>query len=235
MATFVLVPGAWLGAWAWHDVTADLRERGHDVYPLSLTGLGERSHLFNPRVGLDTHIEDIVNLVESEGLRDVILVAASYSGAPVTGAADRLGDRLSRVVWVDSAPFGDGMGMSSFTPPEVLGDDPLYYPFPGGAAIAAGPDGRGLTTEHAALMDERADPHPRKTYTDVLSLKGGQTARNVLVACDSTRALVAAGLPILMFFGDDYDRFDLETGHWPMLSAPHELAEVLAEVADDGA
>lgn len=234
MATYVLVPGAWLGAWAWHDVAADLRARGHEVYALSLTGLGERSHLAGPEVGLDTHVADIVNLVESAVLREVILVAHSYSGAPVTGAADRLGDRLSRVVWVDSAPFADGMGMTSFVSPEELGDDPVSIPFPGGEALAKGGSGRGLTAEHVALLDAHASPHPRRSYTDVLALTGGQTARNVLVAADDTRSMVAAGLPILSFFGADFDRFDLDTGHWPMLSAPGELAEVLSRVASGG-
>ncbi|GLZ78692.1 hypothetical protein Afil01_34990 [Actinorhabdospora filicis] len=231
MATYILVPGAWLGAWAWRDVAAGLRGRGHEVYALSLTGLGERSHLAGPEVGLDTHIADIVNLVESEDLREVILVAHSYSGAPVTGAADRLGERLSRVVWVDSAPFADGMGMTAFVSPEELCDDPVSIPFPGGANLAAGDSGRGLTAEHVALLDARAKPHPRKSYTDALSLTGGQTARNVLIAADDTRGMVAAGLPILSFFGEDFDRFDLDTGHWPMLSAPGELAEVLSKVA----
>ena len=77
MATYVLVGGAWLGAWAWRDVTRRLRAQGHEVYPLSLTGLGEREHLASSSVDLRTHIADIVGLLESEDLRDVILAGHS--------------------------------------------------------------------------------------------------------------------------------------------------------------
>src|SRR5215216_2972297 len=109
MATYVLVGGAWLGAWAWHDVTRRLRARGHEVYPLSLTGLGDRAHLARPEIDLETHIADIVSLLESEDLRDVILVAHSYSTMPVTGAADRAAERIKQLVYVDCSPIPDGM------------------------------------------------------------------------------------------------------------------------------
>ena len=98
MATYVLVGGAWLGAWAWQDVTRRLRGQGHDVYPLSLTGLGDRIHLASPSVDLETHIADIVNTLESEDLHDVVLVAHSYSSVPVTGAADRAAERIAQLV-----------------------------------------------------------------------------------------------------------------------------------------
>jgi pimeloyl-ACP methyl ester carboxylesterase len=93
MTTYLLVPGMWIGAWAWHDVTAALRAAGHDVYPLTLTGLADRSHLLCPGVDLDTHVADIVRLVEVEDLRDVVLVGHSYGGLPVSAAALRLRDR----------------------------------------------------------------------------------------------------------------------------------------------
>src|SRR5687768_4282986 len=108
MATFVLVPGFWLGGWAWQTVARPLRSAGHDVYPVSLTGLGDRLHLANREVNLDTHITDVTNLIAFEDLRDVILVGHSGGGVVATGAADRVPDRLSRVVYLDSAPLPDG-------------------------------------------------------------------------------------------------------------------------------
>ncbi len=89
MATFVLVPGAWLGGWAWQRVTPLLRAAGHEVYPVTLTGLGERVHLGTSETNLETHIADVVNLIEFEDLRAVVLVGHSYAGCVITGVADR--------------------------------------------------------------------------------------------------------------------------------------------------
>ena len=94
MATYVLVPGAWLGGWAWRDVAARLRAKGHDVFPITLTGLGERVHLARPEVDLETHIADVVNTVQWNDLDDVILAGHSYAGIVITGVADRIPDRL---------------------------------------------------------------------------------------------------------------------------------------------
>ena len=95
MATYVLVGGAWLGSWCWQPIARRLRNRGHDAYPVTLTGLGERSHLASPEVNLDTHITDVVNLIEFEDLRDVFLLGHSYAGIVVTGAADRIPQRIA--------------------------------------------------------------------------------------------------------------------------------------------
>ncbi len=97
MATFILVPGMWIGAWAWRDVTRGLRDAGHEVYPLTLTGLADRSHL-TAGVDLETHIADVVRLVEAEDLQDVVLVAHSYAGLPVSAAALRVRDPVAQVI-----------------------------------------------------------------------------------------------------------------------------------------
>src|SRR5215212_6364771 len=119
MTTYVLVAGAWLGAWAWQDVARRLRARGHEVYPLSLTGLGDRVHLASPEVNLETHIADIVNTLESEDLHDVVLLAHSYAGVPVTGAADRAAERIARLAYLDSAPTPNGLTFIETYPPEA--------------------------------------------------------------------------------------------------------------------
>src|SRR5215203_2563285 len=104
MATYVLVAGAWLGGWAWRETAAGLRARGHDVHPVTLTGLGDRAHLASPEVDQDTHIADLVAVLTTEDLHDVILVGHSYAGITVTGAADRVPDRIAKVVYLDSGP-----------------------------------------------------------------------------------------------------------------------------------
>ena len=79
MTTYVLVGGAWLGGWCWQPIARRLRKEGHDAYPATLTGLGERAHLASPEVNLETHITDVVNLIEYEGLEKVVLGLPSQS------------------------------------------------------------------------------------------------------------------------------------------------------------
>ena len=117
MTTYVLVPGAWLGGWAWEPVTRRLQAQGHDVHPVTFTGLGERSHLANPEVDLDTYIADVVDLVESEDLRDVVLVGHSYAGHVVTAVADRIPERISLLAYLDAGPSPDGAAFMDLQPP----------------------------------------------------------------------------------------------------------------------
>ena len=108
MATFVIVHGAWSGAHAWRWVRPLLREAGHEVFTPCLTGSGERAHLASPQVDLETHVRDVVGVVEFEDLTDVLLVGHSYGGMVITGAADRLRSRVSQLVYLDAEVPRDG-------------------------------------------------------------------------------------------------------------------------------
>src|ERR1700759_2182793 len=106
--TFVLVHGAWHGGWCWRRVADLLEARGHRVFTPTLTGLGERSHLMSADINLDTHITDVVNVLKWEDLRDVVLVAHSYGGWPVSGAIEQMLDRIASVVYLDAFVPEDG-------------------------------------------------------------------------------------------------------------------------------
>ncbi|GGW30909.1 hypothetical protein GCM10010503_03150 [Streptomyces lucensis JCM 4490] len=239
MATYVLVPGAWLGAWAWEDTARALRERGHTALPLTLTGLAELTDRGGPRTDLDTHIADITGFVERNDLRDVTLVAHSYAAAPVTGAAGRLGDRLERVVYVDSAPFAAGMCMLDLMPPQAADQlrqqvsasgDGWRLPMPSFEFLGLSSSLDGLDEDQRAVLRARATPQPFGTYTQRLAgpVEPGSGVDRVLVACHDFTGLLDAGVPMLAFVNQPpWRRFDLLTGHWPMLSAPAELAGVL--------
>jgi pimeloyl-ACP methyl ester carboxylesterase len=246
LATYVLVPGAWLGGWAWRDVTPRLRANGHDVYPMSLTGLGERVHLARPEVDLETHITDVINLVAWNDLDDVILVGHSYSGIVVTGVADRIPDRLAQLVFIDSAPFADGMAFMDVSPPEAQtalqrtvdeSGDGWLYPFPGFEGLAKDASLEGLDEADRALMTAKAAPQPWATYTQPLRLQRANETppyRQVVIACNDFRQLIAAGIPqITALTKPPWHYLELETGHWPMLSAPAELAEMLDQLSRD--
>jgi pimeloyl-ACP methyl ester carboxylesterase len=106
--TIVIVHGAWGGSWAFRHVEALLREKGFNVYRPQLTGLGERVHLSRPDIGLSTHIDDVVNMILFEDLHDIILMGHSYGGMVITGVADRVPDRIRRLVYVDAFVPNDG-------------------------------------------------------------------------------------------------------------------------------
>src|SRR4051794_4816561 len=161
LASYILVPGAWLGGWAWGDVAAGLRARGHDVYAITLTGLGERVHLARPEVDLATHITDVVNTIQWNDLEDVILAGHSYAGIVVTGVADRIPDRIQQLVYVDSAPLGDGMAMVDLYPPDALAalrqtvdqtGNGWRWPFPGFEELAKNASLAGLKDRGQAVI-----------------------------------------------------------------------------------
>ena len=102
MATFILVPSGWGGGWAWKWLTPLLRHAGHEVYSITLTGLGERSHLAHPDVDLDTHIQDVINVIEYEDLSGCVLVGWSYGGHVITGVADRIPERFRQLIYLDA-------------------------------------------------------------------------------------------------------------------------------------
>lgn len=245
MATYVLVPGAWLGGWVWNDVAARLRTAGHEVYPITLTGLGERSHLARPEIDLETHITDVVNTIGWNDLDDVILAGHSYAGTVITGVADRVPERIAHLVYVDSAPLADGMAMTDLYPPETLTGvqravaehgDGWRWPFPRFERLEQDASLRGLDEADRALMASKAVAQPWAAYTQPLRLEheGTPLFRQVVIACDDMRSLVAAGVPQIVAMTQEPWRYlELDTGHWPMLSAPGELADLLAGLASE--
>ena len=109
-ANFVLVHGAWHGGWCYGRVAVILRSEGHRVYTPTLTGLADRSHLLSADIGLQTHIDDIVNLANWEDLDDIVLCGHSYGGIVITGVVEKLRERVKALVYLDSiVPCGNGI------------------------------------------------------------------------------------------------------------------------------
>src|SRR5947209_20551666 len=116
MATFVLVHGAWHGGWCWQKVIPFLEAAGHEVYAPTLTGLAERASELTPEVGLDTHIQDIVSLLEEKNLQGVILVGHSYSAMVITGVVDQVPERIAHLVYLDTFVPRNGESMADISP-----------------------------------------------------------------------------------------------------------------------
>jgi pimeloyl-ACP methyl ester carboxylesterase len=119
MATFVIVHGAFGGGWEWREVASLLRARGHAVFTPSLTGFAERIHLASPQTGLETHIQDILNLLIFEDLHQVILACQSYGGMVVTAVADRMPERLAHLVYLNALVPEDGQSVFDLLPPAM--------------------------------------------------------------------------------------------------------------------
>jgi pimeloyl-ACP methyl ester carboxylesterase len=246
MATYVLVGGAWLGGWCWQPIARPLRNQGHDAYPVTLTGLGERVHLASRDVNLDTHITDVVNLVEFEDLRDVVLLGHSYAALVVTGAADRIPERISELVLLDIGPPLDGVALIDTYEPEArrrverrverMGEG-WRLPMPSWDELAEEGSLEGLDDEQRTLMRSRAVAQPFGTYTQPLRLENAarEALPKVGILCsfslDQVQAMIASGNPEFRELTSPNWRFvELPTGHWPMFSRPKDLAEVLLDL-----
>lgn len=236
MSTYLLVHGAWGGAWIWKRVIAPLRSAGHAVHAVTLTGDGERAHLLRPDITLDTHIDDVMGLVDAEELDDFILVGHSYGGMVITGAADRLGARGSRLrhlVYVDAMVPLPGQGWGDGHPPAIVESRLAAARAHGGALPPLDPAGFGLDAADHAWVSRRQTPHPFGMYRVPLHFDGDRWARwpRTFIDCHApayptidamrTRVRTQAGWRVV----------PIATGHCPMVSAPQALIDVLLSVA----
>jgi len=242
MANFVLVHGAWHGAWCWRRVTDRLSAQGHHVYAVTLTGVGERAHLLTPDIHLSTHIQDVVATIETEELQDVVLAVHSYAGMLGTGVADLMPERLRHLVYVDAMVPKIGESWSA-THTRAIREGRLAaaqasptYSFP-----APGPELFGLNGDDAAWVARRQTPHPGHPYSDILNFSPKRVAsvpRTYIRCTQPTLATMDAIWPRVTdpSFWDSLwlpgsRAIEMATGHDPMVSAPQELTQILLDCA----
>ncbi|WP_262703018.1 MULTISPECIES: alpha/beta fold hydrolase [Streptomyces] len=226
MTEFVLVAGAWLGSWAWDEVVPELRAAGHRAHALTLSGLADKQGV---PAGQQTHVQDIVGEIERLDLRDVILVGHSYSGIPVGQAAERIGDRLAHVVFVDSNVPVDGESFLSAWPggramveASMAANGGFWAP-----VTEADCEGQGLTDEQIARFVAGATPHPGTTLSEPAVLArplGGLPATYIKCLLDGDEPM---GHAAELLKSEHWRLVGMDTGHWPMFSQPRELARIL--------
>ncbi len=238
MATYLLVHGAWHGGWCWKRVSRLLRAAGHEVFTPTLTGLGEREHLMSPDIGLDTHVQDIVGVLEYEDLHDVILVGHSYAGMVITGVAEKTADRIAHLVYLDAFLPENGKSLVDYQPPQML-EKFLKMTREEGEGFKLpsliSPEEFGVTDEEDLVwVRPRMNAHPLKTKTDPVHISDPRAAR-------IPRTFVYCNDPAVGPFGQFADRvredeswayFELATGHDAMITAPEEVADLLLQLAD---
>ena len=219
--TIVIVHGAWGGSWAFRRVDSLLRERGYTVYRPSLTGLGERVHLATPEVGLSTHINDVVNMLLFEDLHDVILVGHSYGGMVITGVADRVPERIRRLIYIDAFVPNDGESVLSLFSSRGAQMKQMTQ---GGFIVP-----RWVKSDQPPPKDV---PQPLKTFTEpivlknksarripatyILTVEAGHNAKDDDFASQAERAKERG-----------WAVYQLQANHNPQWSAPEALVEML--------
>jgi pimeloyl-ACP methyl ester carboxylesterase len=232
---YVLVHGAWHGGWCWQRVSSILRAGGAIVYTPTLSGLGEHKNILSPAVNLETHISDVVNLIEMEDLHNVILVGHSYAGTVIAGVADRIPERLSKLVYLDAILVENGQSALSIQPPAVEETMRKAAAKDGGLSIPAWPAAIfGVKdTADARWVDARLTGHPFRTFSQPLTLHHpyGNHLPLIYIAC------TADVLPAIVPFAEktrkskDWKYYELATGHDAMMTAPQQTAGLLASFA----
>jgi len=230
--TFLLVHGAWHGGWCWRDVVPRLRKAGHEVFAPSLTGLGERKHLASARVDLETHIQDIVALVEMEDLKKVVLVGHSYGGMVITGVADRIPTRLAALVYLDAFVPENGKCALDYVVPERAArmrheGERTGFVTPPLMSLW------GLTLQsHLDFVGPREVRHPFPTFSQPISLSNYAESRRI------PKTFLYCSSPATGTFDQFAERYrndpawrfhELKTGHDAMLLVPDEVTRLLLQ------
>jgi pimeloyl-ACP methyl ester carboxylesterase len=228
MSKFVLIPGAWLGAWAWKEVVLQLENGGHTAYPVTLTGMGERVHLANKDVGLETAVQDVLNVIKYNELDDFVLVGHSFAGKVAAVVADRAHDKVKKVIYLDSfRPERVRIEQGSFDPVEEFGPQ-----LPGAFAVPLSEDtvdriGKDVKGKDRTWMMALATPWPMKMARDpVILSKNYDEVKEAYVFC------TLSGDPVDDIIAGKWGKLQgpykvMETGHWPMITKPKELANAM--------
>ncbi len=229
---FVLVPGAWLGGWAWKDVVPVLEKAGHAAVAVTLTGMGERVHLLTKDVGMETAVHDVLNVIKFNEIDEVVLVGHSFAGKVAAAVADRIADKVRKVVYLDSfRPERVRTPQGGFDPSGEFGAPPqgsLGIPLTQEIVGRIGRDVRGAQLERMMAL---ATPWPIKLATDPLALSANyDRLHEAYILCS------LSGDPVDEIVAGKWGKLVgphkiIETGHWPMITRAEELAKDLLALA----
>ena len=229
MAIFVVAHGAWSAGWVWKKMHPLMAHRGHQLVTPTYTGLGERAHLTRPDIDLDTHITDILAVLEFEDLNSVNLIGHSYGGMVATAVADRARARIAQLIYLDAFAPDDGESLLDLLPPASRAQ---RQPGPDGWRIPPSMMPPDTPPEDVAWCKPRRLPQPAKTFTQKLHLKNGPlTLPRHYIYCTRRPA------------DDRFQRFyerakregwgtdEIDSSHNPHITCPNVLAEILDKIA----
>lgn len=232
MATFLVAHGAWSAGWAWKKMRPLLLAAGHELWTPTYTGLGERAHLGHAGVSLDTHIQDIVAVLEIEDLKDVILIGHSYGGMVATGVADRARARIAQLVYLDAFAPSNGQSVFDLVAPEV-GEKMR-------AGAAASESGFGIPSnpmpsdtpaDDVAWAAPRRMPQPVKAFDTKLRLSAEPSAPRSYIYCKRIGIADAFGAFAARARQEGWRYFEIDASHNPHITNPEGLLTILTEIA----
>jgi pimeloyl-ACP methyl ester carboxylesterase len=225
MTTFVLVPGAWLGAWVWKKVVPLIQEKGHEVHAITLTGMGERVHLASKEVGIETAIQDVLNVIKYNDLNDFVLVGHSFAGKVVAAAADRAHEKVRVLLYLDAfRPAKVRTPQGAFNPDE-------YHPPPGSWTIPFTEEildsiGKDVKGPDRKWMLSKATSWPMKYSTEPVTLSERfDMVKSAYIFCTD-----GGDYPVNEILQGKWGKLDgphkvIESGHWSMITKPDELVK----------
>ncbi len=233
---FVLVHGAFHGGWCWAPVARILRSHGHEVFTPTQTGLGERRHLMSGNIDMETFVLDVLNVIESEQLSDVILVGHSYGARSINGVADRIGERIRHLVYIDG-----GFALNNQSRFDAMSQEmrekrlASAMAFDGGISVPPPPAAHfGVTdSETASWIDERMTPQPLSAEKTAVILRhpiaNGRPA--TYVRCISPIFPTVEPSAAYSKAQTSWNYLELEAGHDAIVTHPSEVAALLLRTA----
>ncbi len=232
MATFVVAHGAWSAGWAWKKMRPLMRAAGHELWTPTYTGLGERAHLGHADVSLDTHIQDIVAVLETEDLNDVILIGHSYGGMVATGVADRARARIAKLVYLDAFAPKDGQAIFDLVPPDIAAKMRAgAQASESGYGIPSNPMPSDTAPEDQAWAAPRRHPQPVQAFATRLKLSGEPSAPRYYIYARKA----GIGDNFRQFYQraqrEGWKTYEIDASHNPHITNPQALLAILNEIA----
>ena len=229
MATFVLVHGSWRGGWCYARVARLLRDAGHDVFTPTLTGMGERAHLAHTKINLDTHIQDIVNVITYEALADVILCGHSYAGMVITGVAGEIPERIASLFYLDAYVPSSGESFFDIETPRIAR---LFLDLaarhkgrvPPMPASALNVNARDVAWVNASCVPQSLASFAQAVRTGVEAV---EVSRLTYVFATANRMEIFRSIHDRLINDPRWKVLTVACGHDVMIDAPEELAAML--------
>jgi pimeloyl-ACP methyl ester carboxylesterase len=235
MATIVVAHGAWSAGWGWRKMRPLMQAAGHTLVTPTYTGLGERAHLSNPEIDLDTHIEDMLGVLFYEDLSNIILIGHSYGGMVATGVADRARDRVEKLVYLDAFAPDDGQSAFELMPAERAELMRVSAADQGGGwSIPPNELAPDTPADDVAWMTPRRMPQPIKTFETKLSLTNGPlTLPRHYIYCERAGPYDHFRPFLERAEREGWGVSKIDASHSPHITAPQLLMSVLEGIVLD--
>ena len=233
--TFLVCHGAWSAGWAWKKMHPRMSAAGHRLVTPTYTGLGERAHLANPSIDLEIHIQDILNVIKYEDLRDVVLVGHSYGGMVATGVADRARDRMVQLIYLDAFVPDDGQSLLDLNEPARQRMMELAK-FGDGWRVPPNPTPPDTSQADVEWLTERRVDMPIKCFEMKLRLHHGELTlpRSYIYATRVTPVDTFGPFAKRAKREPGWRYYEIDASHSPAVTAPDALMTLLQNIVAEG-